>query len=232
MDYIKNPKGTNYWRNRVLKVAKEFPAVQFAISNSDVFAGEVDEFGLKPGTGKEATPVVGARDKDGKKYVLNEKFSVEALQDFVENFAAGKLEAHVKSEEIPEDNSGPVTTVVGKNFDDVVTNTDKDVLIEFYAPWCGHCKKLAPIWEELGEELKNEDVTIAKLDATANDVPSQFVVHGFPTLYFYPADTKEPKKYEGGREVKDFIKFLAKHASKGLKGFDKDGSKKEAKEEL
>lgn len=232
VDYIKNPKGTNYWRNRVLKVAKEFPTVQFAISNADVFAGEVEEFGLKPSTGKDATPVVGARDKDGKKYVLNEKFSVEALQNFVENFVAGKLEAHVKSEEIPEDNSGPVTTVVGKNFDDVVTNSEKDVFIEFYAPWCGHCKKLAPIWEELGEELKNEDVTIAKLDATANDVPAQFVVHGFPTLYFYPADTKEPKKYEGGREVKDFVKFLAKHASKELNGYTRDGKKKEGKEEL
>ena len=232
VDYVKNPKGTNYWRNRVLKVAKEFPKIAFAVSNADVFGGEVEEFGLKAPTGKDATPVVAARDKDGKKYVMNEKFSVEALHSFVENFAAGKLEPHVKSEEVPEDNSGPVKTVVGKNFDELVTNSEKDVFIEFYAPWCGHCKKLAPTWEELGEELKDEDVTIAKLDATANDVPSTFAVHGFPTLYFYPADTKEPKKYEGGRDVKDFVQFLAKHASKELKGYTRDGKKKEKKEEL
>lgn len=133
VDYVKNPKGTNYWRNRVLKIAKavEGKKINFAISNSDQFAGEIEEFGLKVPTGKEATPVVGARDADGKKYVMNEKFSVEALQTFVDNFLEGKLEPHVKSEDLPEDNSGPVKTVVGKNFDELVTNSDKDVLIEF-----------------------------------------------------------------------------------------------------
>jgi len=228
VDYTRNPKGTNYWRNRVLKVAKNFhPKVNFAISNSDTFAGEIEEFGLKAPIGKDATPVVGARGSDGKKYVLNEKFSLEALQTFVENFVDDKLEPHVKSEELPESNDGPVKVAVGKNFDELVTNSDKDVLIEFYAPWCGHCKKLAPTWEELGDTLKDEDsLTIAKLDATANDVPAQFVVHGFPTIYFYPADTKTPKKYEGGRDVQDFIKFLAKHSSKELKGYNRDGSKK------
>lgn len=93
---------------------------------------------------------------------------------------------------------------------------------------------MAPTWEELGETLKDEaGITIAKLDATANDVPAQFVVHGFPTIYFYPADTKTPKKYEGGRDAKDFVKYLAKHASKELSGYNRDGSKKDgAKTEL
>ena len=62
---------------------------------------------------------------------------------------------------------------VGKNFDEVVNDPERDVLIEFYAPWCGHCKSLAPKYEELAEKLKDEPgVTIAKMDATANDVPS------------------------------------------------------------
>lgn len=133
VDYVKNPKGTNYWRNRVLKVAKNQGETRFAIANAEQFAGELEEFGLEAPRGKDASPVVAARGKDGKKYVLKEKFSVEALQTFVENFLEGKIEAHVKSEEIP-DNSGPTKVAVGKNFDELVTSTDKDVLIEFYAP--------------------------------------------------------------------------------------------------
>lgn len=66
---------------------------------------------------------------------------------------SGTLEPYLKSEPIPSDNSGPVTVAVAKNFDEVVINNDKDTLIEFYAPWCGHCKKLAPIFDELGEKV-------------------------------------------------------------------------------
>ena len=42
---------------------------------------------------------------------------------------------------------------MGKNFDEIVNNPEKDALVEFYAPWCGHCKALAPKYEELGEKV-------------------------------------------------------------------------------
>lgn len=228
VDYVKNPKGTNYWRNRVLKVAKNYPKVHFAVANAQAFAGELDEFGLEPDrSGRDAVPLVGARDSNGKKYVLKEKFSVDSLEQFVKDFDAGKLEPHLKSEEVPSDNSGPVKVAVGKNFDELVTNSKKDVLVEFYAPWCGHCKKLAPTYEELGTALKDEPtVEIVKMDATANDVPSTFEVHGFPTIYWYPSGTKKPKKYEGGRELQDFISFIAKHSTEELNGYGRDGKAK------
>jgi protein disulfide-isomerase A1 len=61
--------------------------------------------------------------------------------------------------------------VVGTTFEAIVMDSSKDVLVKYYAPWCGHCKSLAPVWEELGQHYAdNSDLVIAKFDATANEV--------------------------------------------------------------
>jgi len=230
VDYVKNAKGTNYWRNRILKVAKNFAdSFTFAVSAKDDFQHELNEFGYDYVKGDK--PVVFARDAKNQKYVMKDEFSIEALEQFVKDVEGGKLEPYLKSEPIPEDNSGPVTVAVAKNFDEVVTNNGKDTLIEFYAPWCGHCKKLAPVYDELGEKLKDEDIAIVKMDATSNDVSGPYEVRGFPTIYWAPKDSKDsPVRYEGGREVDDFVSYVAKHATNELKGWDRKGKPK--KEEL
>lgn len=232
VDYVKNAKGTNYWRNRILKVAKSFAGTfNFAISAKDDFQHEMNEFGFDYVPGDK--PIVLARSAENKKYILKDAFSVESFENFLNDLNDNNLEPYLKSEAVPEDNSGPVTTAVAKNFDEVVTNNGKDTLIEFYAPWCGHCKKLAPIFDELGEKLKGEDVGIVKMDATANDVPSAYEVKGFPTLYWLPKDSKSsPVRYESGRELNDFIKYIAKHATNELKGYDRNGDPKKEKTEL
>ena len=84
------------------------------------------------------------------------------------------------------------------------------------------------MFEELGEKMTDEDVEIVKMDATANDVPPQFDVKGFPTLYWLPKGSKKVTSYNRGREIDDFIKYIAENASDELKGFDRKGKAKKA----
>jgi len=168
-----------------------------------------------------------ARGPNDEKYKMSDEFSYEALEDFARKVIKGDIEAYLKSQAVPEQ-TDDVKVVVAKNFDEIVNDKNKDVLIEFYAPWCGHCKTLAPKYDELAKKLKNEDnIVIAKMDATENDVPSTYQVRGFPTIFFAPKNEKNnPRKYEGGREVDDFIKYLAKEATEPLDGYERDGSQK------
>lgn len=135
VDYAKNPKGTNYWRNRILKVAKKYAEsgeeVNFAISNAQSFAGEVEEFGLKSSVGRDDAPQIAARNIEGQKFILSEKFSVDALEKFVDDLLAGNLEPHVKSEDVPDNENANVKTAVAKNFNELVFDSGKDSLIEF-----------------------------------------------------------------------------------------------------
>jgi protein disulfide-isomerase A1 len=140
----------------------------------------------------------------------NAELNAESLQAFVDGSKDGSYDSYIKSEPIPEDNNGPVTVLVGKNFDAIV-NQKKDVLVEFYAPWCGHCQKLAPIYDELGAAFKDDDnVVIAKMDATANGLPKGVSVQGFPTIIFFDANG-EKQTYEGERELDGFKSWIDSH---------------------
>jgi len=76
-------------------------------------------------------------------------------------------------------------------------------------------------------QLKDEDVSIVKIDATANDIPPIFQVRGYPTLMWVPkGDKSNPVRYEGEREVDAMIKYIAEHASSELKGYDRKGNPK------
>ena len=145
-----------------------------------------------------------------KKFRLEGELSQEGVADLIAQYFAGTAKPTFKSEEIPASNDGPVTVVVGKNFDDVVLS-GKNVLLEIYAPWCGHCKKLEPEYNKLGEHFEsNNDVVIAKMDGTANEVDG-LAARGFPTIKFFPAGSKSAasaKDYTGGRTVDDFVKYI------------------------
>ena len=105
----------------------------------------------------------------------------------------------ILSEQIPANATvDGMTTVVGQSWNDVVMDDSKDVFVEIYAPWCGHCKKLEPVWAELAQKLeKMDDLIIAKMDGTANEVQG-LKVGGYPTVMFYPkGNKKNPYDYKG-----------------------------------
>ncbi|KAL0317469.1 UNVERIFIED_CONTAM: protein disulfide isomerase-like 1-4 [Sesamum angustifolium] len=134
---------------------------------------------------------------------------------FGEKFLGDNLKPFYKSDPIPKKNDGDVKIVVGNNFDEIVLDESKDVLLEIHAPWCGHCQALEPIYDKLGKHLRGIDsLVIAKMDGTTNEHP-RAKPDGFPTILFFPAGNKsfDPITFEGDRTVVAFYKFLKKHAS-------------------
>ncbi|KIV90538.1 protein disulfide-isomerase domain [Exophiala mesophila] len=160
--------------------------------------------------------------------VKNEKFPFEGssltadkIGAFVKDFVDGKIAPSIKSEPIPETQEGSVTVVVAHSYKDIVLDDTKDVLLEFYAPWCGHCKALAPTYEKLGELYSSPEfsskVTVAKIDATLNDVPDE--ISGFPTIKLYPAGAKDsPVDYSGSRTLEDLAAFIKDNGKHGVDG--------------
>ncbi|KAH0766732.1 protein disulfide-isomerase like 2-1-like precursor [Solanum tuberosum] len=128
--------------------------------------------------------------------------SAEGLAEYV-NSEAG---TNVKIASIPSS----VVVLSSDNFDEIVLDETKDVLVEFYAPWCGHCKSLAPIYEKVATAFRQEeDVVIANLDADNHkDLAEKYGVSGYPTLKFFPKGNKAGEDYDGGRDTDDFVNFI------------------------
>lgn len=130
-----------------------------------------------------------------------------------------------------------VSTMLGKNSDQSVVKTDSSdsttyailsltgesfkhgvekgiSFVKFFAPWCGHCKRLALTWEQLGKKFfANENVRIAKVDCTLNiskELCNEQEIDGFPTLYLY-RDGRKVSEYNGSRKLDDLYEFVMNH---------------------
>ena len=104
-----------------------------------------------------------------------------------------------------------VLDLIPDNFNKVVLESNKPALVEFFAPWCGHCKKLAPVYEELAQnfDFAKDKVSIAKVDADAEkDLGRRFGVQGFPTLKWFDGKSDKPEDYNGGRDLESLSDFI------------------------
>jgi protein disulfide isomerase len=160
-----------------------------------------------------STPrVLYLNDKSLKFRFDQDDITADNLKDFIARIQSGEIEPFLKSAPIPESNDDYVKVVVGKSWNDYVANSDKEVLVKFYAPWCGHCKTLAPHYEEAAKRLANNpNILLVKVDSTENEVAG-VEVQGFPTLKFWGKDkSAEPIEYNGGRDTEGIIQWLKDH---------------------
>ncbi|KAK2714493.1 protein disulfide-isomerase-like [Artemia franciscana] len=153
----------------------------------------------------------------------NPELTAENMKSFVQAFLDNKLVPYLLSEEIPEDwDSKPVKVLVAKNFHAVVLDDTKDVLVEFYAPWCGHCKQLTPIYEKLAEKYKdNQSIVIAKMDATVNEL-EDIKIQSLPAIKLYKKGDNKVVEYNGERTLEGMSKFIETGGASGQAAPDEE----------
>ncbi|KAI8088079.1 thioredoxin-like protein [Gilbertella persicaria] len=181
---------------------------------------------------KDQWPALAIHDfKTGARYPYRQSLrDKEAIQLFLESVVQGQAQPAIKSQAFPVRNSNdPVKVVTGNDFEEIVHDRTKDVLLEIYAPWCAHSQALAPTYEQLGELMKTYDaenshgIVIAKMDGTVNDVPPSagFQVTGYPTIKLFKANTNQMVDYDGDRTLDSFVDFLSTHSTQQTFKMDK-----------
>ena len=114
-----------------------------------------------------------------------------------------------------------VLDLIPGNFDKVVLKSGKPALVEFFAPWCGHCKTLAPVYEELAQHFAfaEDKVSIGKVDADEHkELGRRFGVQGFPTLKWFDGKSDKPVDYTGGRDLESLTKWVTEKTGLKAKG--------------
>mmetsp|Transcript_33176 Transcript_33176/g.74941 ORF Transcript_33176/g.74941 Transcript_33176/m.74941 type:complete len:165 (-) Transcript_33176:213-707(-) len=161
---------------------------------------------------------------------MEESFSVENIKAFVEKFKAGSLTPKIKEEETheehdheedEEDDGSPssVVTLTADNFEGEVMKDGVDAMVEFYAPWCGHCMQLKPTYKKLAAAFDGvPSVVVGAMDATAHEAPKGFDVQGYPSIYFLKDGEKEaPVSYDGPRDLDSMVQYIKENAAVPIK---------------
>lgn len=112
-------------------------------------------------------------------------------------------------EQAEAERTSQVVTLTSANFDELVKKSKDSWIIKFYAPWCGHCKRLTPTWHRLSKALQDSgsSTKVAKVDCTVHRrVCSRFGVQGYPSLFYI--NDGVVYKYQQSRTLNSFLDFL------------------------
>ena len=103
-----------------------------------------------------------------------------------------------------------IKEVSDKSFDAEITNSDSIVVVDFWAPWCGPCRMLSPVIEELAKEMGKE-VKFAKVNVDENPmISSKYRIASIPTVMVFSKDTVK-ETMVGFRPKADIKKIIQKH---------------------
>ena len=121
--------------------------------------------------------------------------------------------AFFKAEALYSKSSG-VVDLNPNNFDNRVKDSDGIWIVEFYAPWCGHCKNLAPEYQKAAKALQGV-IGVGAVDCDQHkSLCGQFSVQGFPTIKIFGGNKKKPEDYNGGRTAGDIVQAAQRAAQK------------------
>jgi protein disulfide-isomerase A1 len=192
--------------------AATHPELKFVIGDAELNPDTVSHFGL---TADDLPAAVVHDVTFGQKMYTLPRITPGGLEIFISDFKAEKLVPVFKTAPEQED-GGAVTVLVATNFKAKVGHPDaagKTILLKLYAPWCGFCQQLAPVYEAVGEHFADrDDVMIAKFDADANSATdARYTISAVPTFFLQTA-SGEAVPYTGEHTKEALIAFVEQHA--------------------
>ncbi|XP_019350260.2 thioredoxin domain-containing protein 11 isoform X1 [Alligator mississippiensis] len=180
--------------------------------------------------------------KEETHYILDQNQAVvrSTLENFIQNFSIiySPLKRHLVGDSSVHFHVQHVITEVTTNtFHEVVLLSEKDVLLLYYAQWCGFCASLNHIFIQLARFLPPDNFTVARIDVSQNDLPWEFMTDRLPTILLFPQNRKDqsvkfPEDFSV--TVPNLLKFILRYSSLPSSASDLESCTKEClqKEEI
>ncbi|CAH1794398.1 unnamed protein product, partial [Owenia fusiformis] len=218
--------------------AKDFPkftglgcrtnrTLNFYVMDTKHNAAYADRYGMNIEGAADRTGMALVDKKDESNFVLNTNITKENIVSFILNYTEGNLHRHLRSDDLNtqdchyKDPEPCIVEVTSKTFRTIVLDSKKDVLLLYYAPWCGFCASLAHVYLALARYFHNaKDIVFARINGDTNDLPWQFTADKYPSIQFYPARRKaDSVSYPEflPKTLPNLIKFILKYSTKSLK---------------